>query len=135
MPRWRLVVACLALSTAPPAFAQTWKADDGRIKISVKYRENNDVRVETVGIQRRDPDYQFRLTLLATAKATKEKGFSRFAITKVTSCGTINAYGITPCRFVARMLNEGESVLSKPGETIKHFDVKDLLGDSPNSAP
>jgi hypothetical protein len=132
MPTWRIVVASLAaLCTVPPAVAQTWKADDGRIRISVKYRANNEVRVESVGVQRRDPDYQFRLTMLATAKATTGKGFSRFALTKVTSCGLINGYGITPCRFVARMLNAGENVPSKPGETITHYDVKDLLGDSP----
>jgi hypothetical protein len=126
-----VVVASVAgLCTVVPAVAQTWTADAGRIRVSVKYRENNEVRVETVGVQRRDPAYQLRLTLLATAKAAMEKGFPRFALTKVTSCGTINGYGITPCRFVARMLTAGENMPSKSGVTIKHFNVKDILGNN-----
>lgn len=136
MPKWKAVVAVITvLGASQPTTAQTWMADGGKVRISVKYRDNNEVRVDTVGVQRRDPAIQFRIALLAVARATKEKGFSRFGLTKITSCGTVNGYGITPCRLVARMLNAGENVPSQSGDTVKYFDTHDLLGDTIPLAP
>lgn len=127
--RWCTALMAIAcVGTSQSVLAQSWTADGGKIRISGKYRDNNEVRVETFGVERRDTRHQFRVALFAVATLTRDKGFPRFAITKITECGMINGYGVTPCRLVARMLKAGENVPLVSGKTVAHFDTVRLLG-------
>lgn len=122
-----LFAALLAMLTLQPMVAQTWLTSDGNMRISGKYREGNEVRVETFGIRARDPGMQFNVALQTVAKLTHDKGFPRFALTKVTSCGSMTAGGGSQCRLVARMLQEGETVPSKGGSIITYYRTEEVL--------
>lgn len=122
-----LIAAMTIVLAAQPAVAQTWMTSDGKMRISGKYREGNEVRVETFGIARRDPGTQYNLALHTVAKLSHDKGFPRFALTKVTSCGLMTAGGLSQCRLVARMLQEGEILPAKGGRIITYYRTENVL--------
>lgn len=122
-----LVAAMAIVSFAHPAVSQTWMTSDGMMRISGKYREGNEIRVETAGIGRRDPGEQYNLTLHTVAQLSRDKGFPRFALTKITSCGLMTAGGQSQCRMVARMLKEGETLPSQGGRVITYYRTEEVL--------
>lgn len=123
----RTCVLAIAISISVahmPAFAQVTVLDG-------KYSDDNAVRVISRVKLPAPEGAAYRIAMLKLATMTGQKGFSRFAVTKIDDCGTISINNGRPivdtCKIFGKMLKEGEVAEPRGKEAVRYYTI--LKGD------
>jgi len=132
--------AMLSVAGALPAQAQLARLVMGNQwpKVVGKYRKGSVIRASAVDRANGDPREMFRLALGELARLSKEKGYPRFAIVKVSDCGTVLVNGsraAVTCRLVGQMLNAGEVAEPDGNNPISYFRTEDVLAGRTEPEP
>lgn len=122
----------MSVAGAQPAEAQVGRLLFGNQwpKVDGKYRKGNVIRASAVDDRNGNSREMFRLALGELARLSNEKGYPRFAIVKISDCGTVTVNGITgavTCRLVGRMLREAEVAEPDGGNPITYYRTGDVL--------
>lgn len=128
------VTAAVMLIASSQALADTIRVagnSGNKITIDSAYRKGNEVRVYAMGSAHEFPPDLMRAAVIRIAELTKARGLPRFAVTKVSDCGTLMMNGSirisTSCRLLGRMLNEGEAAKPEGKREITYFRTDDVL--------
>ncbi len=127
------VYVLAVLGSSSPAVADVTKvaiADGSRATLSSAYRKDNEVRVFASGDRSAFPTELMRASVVRIAEMTIARGLPRFAVTKVSDCGTMrmnNTPVYTTCRLLGRMLAEGEVAKPEGKREITYFRAGDVL--------
>lgn len=132
--------AVMSVAGAQPAHAQLGRLIMGNQwpKVDGKYRKGNVIRASAVDRANGDPHQMFRLALGELARLSKEKGYPRFAIVKVSDCGTVLVNGsraAVTCRLVGQMLNADEVAAPDGNNPISYFRTEDVLAGRTEPEP
>ena len=133
------ILAGLAILAAVPAQAEEapemTELQPGE-HVSAHYRSKDRLKVFVRVPAHKSALYARELALEHMARMTQAKGFDRFAVTKLSSCGSmVLTRNGTPmggpmhhqCRLLGEMLREGEEPKKIGKHEIKHFTVAEAL--------
>jgi hypothetical protein len=128
-----IISATLALFCGPmPSYAKviSMQIEGKKVYVDIKFRDGNQIRA-TANVFRDTPMITpSQVALKAIATATREKGYSRFAIVKISDCGTMMMNGMSlydTCRMIGQMLKPDELANAEKGHKIEYFNVEDIV--------
>jgi hypothetical protein len=134
------LIAIVALLVSAPAAADISRVvspSGQKIALNTAYRKGNEVRVYASSGGHHVPRDLMRAAVVRMAELTKARGLPRFAVTKISDCGTLMMNGSiqvsTSCRLLGRMLNERETAHPEGKGEITYFRTDDVLAG--NLAP
>ena len=98
--------------------------------VEATYRKGNQIRAWARVSRDLSAGEAQRLAVRHIAEMTKAKGYDRFAIVKVSDCGTMMMNGIPmyhSCRLIAQMVSEGEEAKPERGQKVRYLQVAEVL--------
>lgn len=123
----RLVPLAALLSVAAVAHGQGL---DDKATVFGKYRSDNMIRAQAQMSRFANPSRAYDHAVMTIAKMTEAKGFHRFAVIKVSDCGTMTINGSSiyvTCRVVARMLGADEVAQPVQGKPVNYYRTEAVL--------
>lgn len=104
-------------------------------KVIGKYRKDNVIRASAIDARNGNLQAMFRLALVELAKLSREKGYPRFAVVKVSDCGVMTVNGAraaVTCRLVGQMLRDSQAALPDGNNSITYYRTEDVLAGRTN---
>ena len=129
-----MMLGAVALVLAAAAGAEVKRIDlggyAGKAVVNSAYRKGNEIRVYVTGSSSVLPQELGQVAIREIAELTKAKGLPRFAVTKISDCGTLRMYNVavsSSCRLLGRMLDENETATAEGKREVTYFRTDDVL--------
>lgn len=100
--------------------------------VDATYRKGNQIRAYATVSRNLTVSEARNRAVLRIAQMTKDKGYERFAIVKISDCGTMMMHGIPvyhSCRLLAQMVGPAEEAKPEKGHKVVYVDVATVVDD------